>query len=86
MLARLGGLLHAAYDAGRYAERFADFHHAGGMLLGQIDFHAMAHVEHLVHLLPLRAALLLDECEQRGDGEEIVLNDMKPLGRNSRCG
>ena len=45
------------------------------MLLGEVDLHAVSHVEDLVHLCPVGAALLLDCLEQRRDGEQIVLDD-----------
>ena len=41
----------------------------------EVDFQTMSHVEHLVHLGPVSAALFLNGLEQGRDGEEIVLDD-----------
>ena len=35
----------------------------------------MSHVEHLVHLLPVGAALIVNCSEKRWDGEHVVLDD-----------
>ena len=35
----------------------------------------MSHVEHLVHLLPIRSAFFLYGTEQRGHGEHVVLDN-----------
>ena len=47
----------------------------------------MTHIEHLVHLCPICAALLMDSSEERWYREEIILDDadvvaheMKNLG------
>ena len=34
----------------------------------------MSHVEHLVHLLPISAAFVVDCAEEWGDGEHVVLD------------
>ena len=51
----------------------------GNHLIGDfrtyVDLHTMAHVEHLIHLLPVCARTLVDGLEQRRNGEHIVFND-----------
>ncbi len=39
----------------------------------EVDLKTVAHIEDLVHLLPIGATLLLDGAEKRRDGEEVVL-------------
>ena len=41
-----------------------------------IDFHAVSHVEHLVHLLPVCTRTLVDSTEEWGYGEHVVLDDL----------
>ena len=40
-----------------------------------VNFHAMTHVEHLVHLLPVCATLLLNGLEEWGYGEHVVFDN-----------
>ena len=49
-----------------------------GVFVG-IDLHAMSHVEHLVHLLPVGLALLVYHLEQRWGGEEVVFHHMQVI-------
>jgi len=44
-----------------------------------VDFHAVAHVEHLVHLAPVGAAALVDNLEERWYREHVVLDDAAVL-------
>ena len=60
---RFVGLLHEAYDLRIDAERLGDADDILRLLLRQIDLEAMAHVEDLVHLLPVCAGLFLDGLE-----------------------
>lgn len=52
--------LDAADDLRVDVERLGDGNDFLGVLRREVDLQAMSHVEHLVHLVPLRAALLLD--------------------------
>ncbi len=72
-------VLHAADHTGVDAERFRDLDHLLCLVGAEVDLHAVAHVEHLVHLGPVGARLLADELEQRRDGEHVVLDHMLVL-------
>ena len=45
------------------------------ILRSDIDLEAMAHVEDPIHLRPIGAAAVLNDLEQRRDGEHIILDD-----------
>ena len=69
--------LAVADDAGVDVEALGDVDDAlGGGFVG-VEFHAVPHVEDGVHLLPVGAALLVDETEEGWGGEEVVLDDME---------
>ena len=60
-------------------ERAADVDDALGIFGRDVDFHAVAHIEDFVHLLPVRLALLVDDAEQGWQGEKVVLDDVAVL-------
>ncbi len=45
-----------------------------GNLRTNINLHAVPHIEHLVHFLPVGAGTLVDGFEQRRNGEHIVFH------------
>ena len=49
---------------GIYIETAADVNDALGHFWANVDFHPVAHVEHLVHLAPVGAAAFVDDAEQ----------------------
>lgn len=62
-------LFHMADDASIDAETLRDGHDLLGIFGCDIDLHAVTHIEHFVHFTPIRAALLVDDAEQRRDRE-----------------
>ena len=75
------GFFYPADYAGLYAEAFGNLDHAGGMLRSEIDFHAVSHVEHLVHLFPVGSRFALNQVKQRRHGEHVVLYHMLVLDK-----
>ena len=67
-------LFNAAYNLSVYAKALAYFNYLLGMFGAQIYLETVTHVEHLVHLAPVGAALLLDGLEQWGHREQVVLD------------
>ena len=79
-LVAVGGQgLDTADDLGVDVETAGDVDDLLGMLGRQIDFHAVTHVEHLVHLGPVGAALLLDGAEEGRNGEHVVFDDTEAV-------
>ena len=66
---RFRSFLHVSDDAGVDVETLGDVDYAVGGLLVGVELHAVTHVEHFVHLLPVGAALVVDHFEQRWHGE-----------------
>ncbi len=60
------------YDLGIDVERLGNVDDLLCLGLVDIYFHAVAHVEDFVHLLPVGTRLLLDELKQGRNGEEVV--------------
>src|SRR3712207_3999131 len=52
----------------------ADGYHLVGILWPHIDFHAMPHVEHLIHFLPVGARTVVDNAEKRRHSEHIIFH------------
>ncbi len=48
-------------------------------IMGNVDLHAMAHIEYLVHFFPIRSRCLLDGGEQRGRLEQVIFDEMHLL-------
>ena len=69
--------LYAAHDLCVDAEALADLDDALCLVCRQVDLHAVPHVEHLVHLSPVRVALLVDGLEQGRHGEHVILDDVQ---------
>lgn len=44
--------------------------------LRQVYFHAVAHVEDFIHLLPIGAALVVNQFEERWNVEQVVFDDV----------
>ena len=61
-------------------ERTADGDDLFGHFGAYVDFHAMAHVEHLIHLAPVGAGTLVDGSEEWGYGEHVVLHHAAVVG------
>ena len=83
-------LLYAADDLSVDTETLGDSDDFLRMFRRKIDLEAMTHVEHLVHLGPIGAALLMNGLEERRNREKIVFDDadvvadkMKNLGLSS---
>ena len=57
-------------------EALADGNHPFSHLRTYIDFHAVTHVEDLIHFAPVGAGALMDGAEQRRHGEHIVFYNM----------
>ena len=69
--------LYASYDLCVDAEALADLDDVLCLVGGEVYLHAVTHVEHLVHLCPVRVALLVDGLEERRHGEHVVLDDVQ---------
>ena len=54
-----------------------DLDHIGSNVFLHVQFHAMAHIEHLVHFFPGSAAFGLNQREYRRCREQTVLNHMQ---------
>ena len=78
-LVALGARLHPADYLGVDIEGFGDVDDFLRFVWRDVDLEPVAHVEDLVHLLPIGAALLLDGLEQWRDGEEVVFDDVDVL-------
>ena len=65
--------LYASYNLCVDVEALADGNDLLCHFRTYVDFHAVSHVEHFVHLFPVCAALLLYGLEQRRHGEHVVL-------------
>src|SRR5690606_18276952 len=52
-----------------------------GARLWKVNFHAVAHVEHLVHFLPIRSTLFLDDFEQWQHIEKVVLDNVESFNK-----
>src|SRR5262249_24512451 len=70
-------IFHTADDLAIDAERFRNVHNLWSDFLRDVEFQAVPHIEHLVHFLPVGAALLVDDAEQRWYVKQIVLNNME---------
>ena len=68
-------LFHTTYDLRIDTEALRDCDDLLGMLRREIDLKTVTHVEHLVHLGPIGAALLVDCSEKWRYREKIVLDD-----------
>ena len=73
--------LYAANNLCIHAKTLADGDDLLGMLGLHINLQTVAHVEYLVHLGPVCAALLLDCLEQRWNGEEVILDYLLVLNK-----
>ena len=62
-----------------YTEFFAVVDEFFGSFFMCIYFHAMSHVEHLIHFQPFCAGSSLNQFEQRWALKEVVFNDMPRL-------
>ena len=79
--------LYSADDLCVYTEALRDLDYLLGVLWRKVNLETMTHVEYLVHLCPVCAALLVDSLEKRRYREEVVLDhtdvvayEMKDLG------
>ncbi len=68
--------LYPADDLGLYPIGLGDVDDLLGMALVEVDFHAVAHVEDLVHFLPVSTAFLLNDPEQGRSIKQVVLDHM----------
>ena len=68
-----------ANDLGINIKAFGDGDNVIGNLFVHVDLHAVAHVEHLVHLFPRGPRLFLNQLEQGRNGEHIILHDVHVL-------
>ena len=67
-------LLYSSDDLSVDTEALRDLDNLLGVLWREVYLETMTHVEHLVHLSPVCAALLVDSLEERRYREEIVLD------------
>mmetsp|Transcript_6948 Transcript_6948/g.19752 ORF Transcript_6948/g.19752 Transcript_6948/m.19752 type:complete len:222 (-) Transcript_6948:603-1268(-) len=67
----------SADDLGVHIEGLRDLGDGLRRGLVGVELHPVAHVEDLVHLLPGRLRLLLDDPEHRRRGQHVVLDDMQ---------
>ena len=67
-------LLYPSDDLSVDTEALRDLDHLLGVLWREVYLETMTHVEHLVHLGPVCAALLVDSLEERRYREEVVLD------------
>ena len=51
-----------------------------------IDFHTVAHIEDLVHFVPIGTTLFMNQAEERRDGEKVVLDDMNIVDKMEHLG
>ena len=63
-----------AYDLRVDVELLADGDNLVGNLWTDVNLHAVAHVEHLVHLFPIGTRTVVDDLEQWWDGEHVVFH------------
>lgn len=78
-LVALWARLYVADDLCVDIERFGNLDDLLRIFGAHVDFEAMTHVEDLVHLLRVCAALLLDGAEEGRHGEEIIFYDVEVL-------
>ena len=64
-------------DLGVNAKPQAGGHNGFSRGLVGVDLQAMAHVEHLVHLFPRRARLLLNGLKQHGNVHHVVFDHVQ---------
>mgnify|MGYP003299334699 CR=1 FL=1 len=69
--------LYAAHNLRIDAKALADFDDALCLVGREVDFHAVTHVEYLVHLGPVGVALFVNGLEEGRHGEHVVLDDVK---------
>ena len=67
-------LLNASYNLCIYTKDLRNLDNLLGMLWREIDLESVAHIEHLVHLCPISAALLMNSLEERWNREEVILD------------
>ena len=67
-------LLYSSDDLSVDTEALRDLDNLLGVLWREVYLETMTHVEHLVHLGPVCAALLVDSLEERRYREEVVLD------------
>ena len=77
---RARAFLDVANDLCIDVERTADGDDLLGHFGAYVDFHAMAHVEHLIHLAPVGAGTIVDGSEEWGYGEHVVLHHAAVVG------
>ena len=84
--------LDVAYDLCVNVERLREGNDLICHLRTYVDFHAVSHVEYLVHFLPVCARTIVNGTEQRRNGEHIVLDDaavvvdeVEHLGLGTTC-
>ena len=66
--------LNTAYNLSVDTEALRDLDHLLSMLWREVNLETMTHIEHLVHLSPISAALLVNRLEERWYREEVVLD------------
>ena len=69
--------LYTTHDLCIDTEALADLDDALSLVGREVDLHAVTHVKHLIHLRPVRMALLVDGLKQGRYGEHIVFDDMQ---------
>ena len=84
--------LDVAHNLSIDVERFRNLDDLLGNLRTNVDFHAVSHVEYLVHFLPVGTRALVDGTEEWGYGEHVVLDDaavvadkVQHLGLSATC-
>lgn len=75
-----GKALLALFDMAHYlgidVETLADGDYLLCSFGCDVDFHAVTHVEHLIHLSPVSSRTVMDGFEERGHGKHIVLDHL----------
>ena len=81
-----------SHNLGIDVERLGNGNDLLGHLRTHVDFHAMSHIEHLIHLFPVGARTLMDGTEEWGNREHVVLddtavvvNEVEYLGLGTTC-
>ena len=75
-----GKALLALFDMAHYlgidVETLADGDYLLCSFGSDVDFHAVTHVKHLIHLSPVCSRAVVDGLEERGHGKHIVLDHL----------
>ena len=71
------GCLHMTNNLAVNVEFFCDGNHLIGGLIVGVNLQAVAHVEHLVHFMPVGARGGLDHLEQGRQSQHVVFHDVQ---------